>query len=108
MQEAIEKGNYKQVRYLLDKIFSSPSFNERDMLEGILFKDVKAIVDSKEKLENILLSTKVIVEDKKELLEFFDMLLKYGFKENALNYFEELLGKIDEELIHSINSLFDR
>ena len=106
LKEAIEKKNYTQVKSLLEKFFSSPSVNPNE-LNGILFKDVKVIVKSKEDLENILLSTKVIVENKDELIEFFDMLLSYGFKENALSYFEELLGKIDSDLANEIGYLIN-
>jgi hypothetical protein len=93
---------------LLQKILSSPSFDfSMNELNGIMFKDVKEIVKTKEDLENILLSTKVIVENKDELIEFFDMLLSYGFKENALSYFEELLGKIDSDLANEIGYLIN-
>ena len=85
------------------KIFF-PSFKEE--LDGILFKEVKNIIKTKEDLENILLSTKVFFEKKEDLLEFFDMLLKFGFKEKAISYFEDIISQnSDYELIDKFNAL---
>jgi hypothetical protein len=84
---------------------SSPSFSV-DEIKGILFKDLKDLIKSKEDLENIIFSTKVIFESKSDLMEFFDLLINYGYKEHALNYFEELTSKIDDyDLINSFNEL---
>ena len=105
LKDAIAKKDYKRVMAILDKVFS-PSFLTYDDVNAIMFKDVKQIVKSKEDLENILLSTKVAVENKDELIEFFDLLLKYGFKENAISYFEEILENINDiELIDGFNLL---
>ncbi|EDM23202.1 hypothetical protein CMTB2_04582 [Caminibacter mediatlanticus TB-2] len=105
MQDAIAKKDYKRAMAILDKIFS-PSFLPYDDVNAIMFKDVKQIVKTKEDLENILLSTKVAVENKDELIEFFEMLLRYGFKENAISYFEEIIKDIEDiELIDGFNLL---
>ena len=73
---------------------------------GVLFKDVKNLIHSKEDLENLLFSTKILFESKEEVVEFFDMLLKYGKKESALNYLEELITQIDDaDMINKFNSL---
>ncbi len=89
---------------LLDKLSISP-FNS-DEIDGIKFTDVKNIVKSKEDLENILLSTKIIIENKEQMLELFQMLLDYGFKESAINYFEDISSKMnDYELIDGFNTL---
>jgi hypothetical protein len=38
--------------------------------------------------------------------EAFELLLKYGFKENAIDYFEELIFSINDlELIEGFNTL---
>jgi len=92
---------------LLEKLLndSSSPFNSEE-INGILFNDVKSIVRNKEDLESILLSTKVIFENKEDLLEFFEMLLKFGYKESAINYFENVLANIgDYELIDRFNAL---
>ena len=109
LEEAISKKDYKKVLKIINELIASPkSFNSEEMY-GIFFKDIKQIVKSKEDLENILLSTKVLFEEKDELLEFFDMLLKYGFKENAISYFEELISQIDDiEIINGFSSLLTK
>jgi len=108
LEEAIRKKDYKRALKLINQLIASPSFNNEEV-DGILFKDVKNIVKSKEDLENILLSTKVFFESKEEVLEFFEMLLKYGFKENAISYFEEFISQIDDiEIINGFNSLLKK
>ncbi len=106
LKEAIEKKEYDKAMELIRKLTeASPSFDSEE-INGILFKDVKDIVKTKENLENVLLSTKVVFENKDELLEFFEMLLNFGYKESAISYFEELLSSYnDYELINGFNSL---
>ena len=108
LEEAISQKNYKKVIEILNKLIPSSTFNSNE-LDGILFKDVKEIVKSKEDLENILLSTKVLFEEKEELLEFFDLLLKYGFRENAISYFEDLITQMNDlEIIDGFNNLLTK
>ena len=107
LEEAISKKNYKKAMDIINKLIPS-SFNP-DELDGILFKDVKQIVHSKKDLENVLLSTKVLFEEKEELLEFFDLLLKYGFRENAISYFEDLITQMNDlEIIDGFNNLLTK
>ena len=109
LEEAISKKDYKKVLKIINELIASPKNFNNEEINGIFFKDVKQIVKSKEDLENILLSTKVLFEKKEELIEFFDMLLKYGFKENAISYFEELISQIDDiEIINGFNSLLTK
>jgi len=107
LKEAIKNKDYKTALKIIEKLFSKPSLDlNKEYVDGIFFKDVKSIVKSKEDLENILLSTKVLFESKEEVLEFFDMLLKYGFKENAISYFDDLISQLDDiELIDGFNTL---
>ncbi|WP_024789632.1 hypothetical protein [Lebetimonas sp. JH292] len=105
LKEAIEKKDYKKVMKIINSLFLENDINPEAM-NGILFKDVKEIIKTKEDLENIILSTKVIFEKKEEVLEFFELLLKYGFRENAINYFEDLIFNIDDlDLIEGFNTL---
>jgi len=106
LEEAISNKDYHKVAKILNVILNDKKLFVSDEIEGIVFKDVKDIVKSKEELENILLSTKVIFETKEELLEFFELLLKYGFKENAISYFEDILPLVnDVEIIDGFNAL---
>jgi hypothetical protein len=104
LKEAIEKKDYKKIMKILDSLAKEKKFNP-ESINGILFKDIKEIIKTKEDLENIILSTKVIFEKKEEVLEFFDLLLKYGFRENAIDYFEDLIFNINDlELIEGFNT----
>jgi len=109
LEEAISKKDYKLALKIINKLIASPkSFNSEE-INGIFFKDVKQIVKTKEDLENILLSTKVLFEDKQELIEFFELLLEYGFKENAITYFEDLISQVDDlEIINGFNNLLKK
>ncbi len=107
LKSAIEKKEHDKVMKLISKMLdnSPPPFHSEE-IDGILFSDVKKIIKSKEELENILLSTKVIFEKKEDLLEFFEMLLNYGYKESAISYFEAVLSNYDDyELIDGFNAL---
>jgi non-homologous end joining protein Ku len=107
LKEAMDRKNYKKVMKILKSMVKKrdKKFNP-DSINGILFKDIKEIIKTKEDLENIILSTKVIFETKEEVLEFFELLLKYGFKENAIDYFEELILNVNDlELIEGFNTL---
>jgi predicted nucleotidyltransferase len=107
LKKAIENKEYDKVMKLMNKLLNENNtpFDPNE-INGIKFSDVKEIVKSKEELENILLSTKVIFESKDELLQFFEMLLKYGYKESAISYFEELiLNMNDYDIIEGFNSL---
>jgi len=107
LEEAISQKNYKKAMDIINKLI--PSSFDSDMLDGILFKDIKQIVNSKKDLENILLSTKILFEDKEEVIEFFDMLLKYGFRENAISYFEDLIIQMNDlEIIDGFNLLLKK
>ncbi len=110
LKEAIAKKDYKKAMAILER-FSAPyiSKNENEDIDAILFKDVKNIVKSKKDLENLILSTKVAFENKDEVVDFFKMLLDYGFKENALDYFEDFLREMNDlEIIDGFNSLLKK
>ena len=108
LEEAISQKNYKKAMDIINGLFPSSTFNS-NILNGILFQDVKQLVNSKEDLENVLLSTRVLFEEKEELIEFFDLLLKYGFRENAISYFEDLITQMNDlEIIDGFNNLLTK
>jgi hypothetical protein len=107
LKDALEKKEYKKVLKLMEKLVDSPSHSfSPNEFDGVLYKDVKNLLTSKENLENLLLSTKIIFENKDELLEFFQLLLDYGYKDVAISYFEEIMMNIaDFEIIDGFNSI---
>jgi tetratricopeptide (TPR) repeat protein len=80
----------------LSEVFSEPIRNRLEFEDGILYKDFKAIIDSgksfKETFENIMFSTKVIITEKEDFVDFLDNLIDNGFSEMALAYLENALS----------------
>lgn len=75
--------------------FLEPIKNRIEYEDGILYKDFKAIIDSgesfKETFENIMFSTKVIITQKEDFIDFLENLIENGFREMALSYIESAI-----------------
>ena len=83
----------------LDKISQLIADPIRDTVmyeDGILYEDFKAILadgnDFVETFENIMFSTKVIITQKDDFIDFLDNLIEHGFQEMALSYLENALS----------------
>ncbi len=80
----------------LSEVFSEPIRDRLEFEDGILYQDFKAIVDSgesfKETFENIMFSTRVIITQKEDFIDFLDNLIENGFAEMALTYLENALS----------------
>ncbi|MDX9814421.1 MAG: hypothetical protein WC144_00330 [Sulfurimonas sp.] len=80
----------------LKDVFALPLRDRLDYEDGILYKDFKAVLDSgksfKETFENIMFSTKVIITEKADFLDFLDSLIENNFGEMALSYIESALA----------------
>jgi hypothetical protein len=66
--------------------------------EGVLFEDIKHLLDRKETLENLLFTTRVMFVNQEELVSFINKLMEYGYEDIALDYVESLydtLGPLD-------------
>jgi len=95
----------------LTKVLSEP-INERILYEdGILYEEFKAIVKSsnnfKETFENIMFSTKVIITEKDDFIDFLENLIENDFIEMALSYLESALNvyPTDEKLLHLLEKI---
>ncbi|WP_321777407.1 hypothetical protein [Sulfurimonas sp.] len=101
----------------LSEIFAEPLRDRLELEDGILYKDFKDIIDNganfKETFENIMFSTRVIITQKEDFIDFLDNLIEHGFAEMALTYLEnalsvypsdELLRKLLKKLAKSSNS----
>lgn len=81
---------------LLSQVFAEPLRDRLEFEDGILYKDFKAIVDSgesfKETFENIMFSTRVIITQKEDFVDFLDSLIEHDFEEMALTYLENALS----------------
>jgi len=65
-----------------------------DSIDGILYNDIKELLDSKENLENILFTTKIMFINNEELIEFMNKLTTFGYDDIALDYVENLYDKV--------------
>ena len=70
------------------------TLDDVNSLDGILYSDIKDILDSKEVLENVLFTTKIMFLDNKELIEFMNKLTMFGYDDIALDYVENLYDKV--------------
>ena len=80
----------------LSEIFADPLRDRLEFEDGILYKDFKAIIDEgesfKETFENIMFSTRVIITQKDDFIDFLENLMDHGFAEMALTYLENALS----------------
>ena len=80
----------------LSEVFGEPLRDRLELEDGILYQDFKAIIDGgesfKETFENIMFSTRVIITQKEDFIDFLDNLIENGFSEMALAYLENALG----------------
>jgi len=80
----------------LREVFAEPLRDRIEYEDGILYKDFKAIIDGgesfKETFENIMFSTKVIITQREDFIDFLDNLIEHGFAEMALSYLENALS----------------
>ncbi|MDP2894178.1 MAG: hypothetical protein Q8N78_07435, partial [Sulfurimonas sp.] len=80
----------------LREVFAEPLRDRLEYEDGILYKDFKAIIDSgesfRETFENIMFSTKVIITQREDFIDFLDNLIENDFAEMALTYLENALS----------------
>jgi tetratricopeptide (TPR) repeat protein len=80
----------------LSEIFSDPIRQRLEFEDGILYSDFRQLVDEgtdfKEIFENIMFSTRVIITQKDDFVDFLDRLIEHDFAEMALTYLENALS----------------
>ena len=80
----------------LGEIFAEPIRERVELEDGIMYQDFKSIIENgesfKDTFENIMFSTKVIITEKEDFLDFLDNLIDHGYKDMALSYLENALG----------------
>jgi tetratricopeptide (TPR) repeat protein len=85
----------------LSEAFGEPLKNRVDMEDGILYQDFKDVLASgksfQETFENIMFSTRVIITEKEDFLDFLDKLIEHDFTEMALTYLESALTAYPNE-----------
>lgn len=80
----------------LSKAFSDPIRERLEFEDGILYQDFKKILEEggefRETFENIMFSTRVIITQKDDFIDFLDRLIEHDFAEMALTYLENALS----------------
>ena len=80
----------------LGEVFAQPLRERIEFEDGILYSDFKKLIDNgadfKETFENIMFSTRVIITEKEEFLDFLEKLIEHDFSEMALTYLENALS----------------
>ena len=79
----------------LSELFADPLTQRVELEDGILYQDFKNLLDSgesfKDTFENIMFSTKVIITQKNDFIDFLDNLIEHGYTDIALTYLENAL-----------------
>jgi len=79
----------------LSEVLSDPVKDKLLYEDGILYQDFKSIIEKgenfREIFENIMFSTKVIITEKDDFLDFLDSLIEHDFDDMAFSYLENAL-----------------
>ena len=80
----------------LSEAFSQPIQNRLELEDGILYEDFQKLLREgnsfKETFENIMFSTKIIITQKDDFVDFLSGLIENNFTEMALSYLEHALN----------------
>jgi len=87
----------------LGEVFADPIRARLEFEDGILYSDFKKLLDEggefKETFENIMFSTRVIITQKDDFVDFLERLIEHDFSEMALTYLENALSVYPSDTI---------
>jgi len=87
----------------LGEIFAEPLRDRVELEDGILYKDFKNIIEQgesfKDTFENIMFSTKVIITEKADFIDFLENLIDHGYADMALSYLENALSVYPSDVL---------
>jgi len=91
----------------LSDLLSEIQKPDTTMEDGISYSDFKELVedsgDFKRTFENIMFSTRVVISDRDDFIDFLERLASHGFDEMAANYIESALQSFpNDERIRQI------
>ncbi|TLE16316.1 hypothetical protein LS72_003395 [Helicobacter apodemus] len=84
-------GNFDKNLCELSMVIQSIQDIDIDKNDGILYKDFKELekdIGFKEAFEDLMFSSKIIFTNKNDFLYFVKNLVKFGYEDIAMNYFE--------------------
>ena len=101
-------GGVDKLASLLNELKS----NEQIIEDGINYSDFKALVkergEFKHTFENIMFSTRVVISNRDDFIDFLEQLVSNGFHEMAANYIESAMQSFPtDEKIREIYRLLD-
>lgn len=77
-------------------LFQETMKSRLDYEDGIMYTEFKELVENDSDFnrifENIMFSTRVIITEKEDFVDFLDNLIDHGYQEMALSYLESALG----------------
>jgi len=80
----------------LTHLFADPLRSRLEYEDGILYSDFKALLDRgadfKKVFENIMFSTRVLIAERDDFLDFLERLMDHGYEEIAMRYIETALS----------------
>ncbi|MCH5322147.1 MAG: hypothetical protein J1E31_01005 [Helicobacter sp.] len=85
--------NFDQNIFEISEAIKGFQDSEVESSDGILYRDFKELSDKvgfKEAFEDLMFSSKIIFTNKEDFLVFIQNLVKNGFEEIAINYFENI------------------
>ena len=95
----------------LQELLSDPLQEQLEYSDGIRYEDFMRLVKDrgsfKEAFEDIMFSTKVVITDKEEFIDFVKSLASEGFDDMALSYLDATSGLFgnDQEVLELYNVL---
>lgn len=98
----------------LTQMISTPLKDAIAFENGISYDEFKMLVnqegDFKKIFENIMFSTRVIISEKEDFLDFLEHLVTHGFEEMALSYVDSALSvyKNDPKLTEIFNAIAEK
>jgi tetratricopeptide (TPR) repeat protein len=76
----------------ISELLEGPLFGKDEALDGITYGDFKELIELRgsfrRAFEDIMFSTRVVITEKEELLDFIQQLVDHGFGEMAMRYIE--------------------
>jgi len=85
----------------IQKLLLNPIEEQLEYGEGIRYSDFLRLIESRgdfrEAFEDIMFSTKVIITQKNEFINFVTQLAKEGFMETALSYLDNTTGLFSDD-----------
>ncbi len=98
----------------LSTLFTEPRTQRLEYENGIMYADFKRLLDEggdfKTLFENIMFSTRVLITEREDFIDFLEQLSTHGYYEMAFNYIENalVLYPNDEHLRSVLRQLIER